>query len=169
MAARGGRAVGLLVMAAILAVGGCEGDSRTAVGVSSEQAADVKEVARDYQQASVDQDYEAACEARTKRLLRSWDADTIAECVEITSAPRIGDYRDARVSTGEPIKLPAFGPHSSGIGLRVTVRSTLGGLVKHTALRLVPGERDSWLVDQMANLVDETDTGAVQAALEGRL
>ncbi len=156
-------------MAAILAVGGCEGDSRTAGGVSNEPAAAVKKVARDYQQALLDQDYEAACEARTKRLLRSWDADTIAECVEITSAPRIGDYSDARLSTGEPIELPAFGPHPSGIGLRVTMKSTLADTVHHSALRLVPGERDSWLVDQMANLVDETDTEAVRAALEGRL
>jgi hypothetical protein len=96
-------------------------------------------------------------------------ADTVAECVEITETPRIRDYPDARVTTGEAVEVKAFGPHPAGVGLRVTFEAGTAapGMIIHTALRLVPGERGAWLVDQAVNL-DETvgtDTKAVQTAL----
>lgn len=170
MAARFGRAAGVLVMAVTLPLAGCDGDDGTGGGGGSkERAAAATEAARAYQQASVDQDWEAACEARTERLRQSLGADTIAECVEITGAPRLRDHPDARVSTGEAVEVLAFGPHPAGIGLRVTLESGTAalGMTIHTALRLVPGERGRWLVDQAVNLAEteSTDSKAVRAAL----
>ncbi|MFF1837976.1 hypothetical protein ACFVXE_27755 [Streptomyces sp. NPDC058231] len=138
-------------------------------GGSKENAAAAVEAARAYQQASVDKDWEAACEARTERLRQSLGADTIAECIEITRAPRLRDYPDARVSTGKPVEVSAFGPHPAGIGLRVTVElgKAAPGMTMDTALRLVPGERGTWLVDQAVNLVEtkSPNSKAVRAAL----
>lgn len=170
VAARVGRAAGVLVMAMALPLAGCDGDDGTGGGGGSKgRAAAAIEAARAYQQASVDQDWEAACEARTERLRQSWGANTIAECVEITGAPRLGDYSDARVSTGEAVEASAFSPHPAGIGLRVTLETGTEerGMTTHTALRLVPGEQGTWLIDQAVNLVDTegTDIEAVRAAL----
>lgn len=168
MAARVGPTAGVLVMAVTLLLAGCDGTGGG--GGSKERAAAAIEAARAFQQASVDQDWEAACEARTERLRQSWGADTIAECVEITGTPRLGDYSDARVSTGEAVEVSAFGPHPAGFGLRVTLETGTAALgrTSHTALRLVPGEQGAWLVDQAVNLVDTegTDTEAVRSALE---
>ncbi|MFC5916422.1 hypothetical protein [Streptomyces pulveraceus] len=183
MAARVGRAAGVLamVMAVALPLAGCDGDDATATntgrggvgGGGKKSAAGAIEAARVYQQASLEQDWKAACEARTERLRRSWGADTIAECVEITSTPRLPNRADAQVSTGEPVGVEAFGPHPAGIGLRVTVTVEPGtaerGMSMHTALRLVPGERGTWLVDQAVNLTDPgtgtPDGKSVRAAL----
>ncbi|MFI9630730.1 hypothetical protein [Streptomyces sp. NPDC052042] len=154
-------------MAMALPLAGC-GDTGGGGG-SKERAAAAIEAARAYQQASVDQDWEAACEARTERLRQSWGTDTIAECVEITGAPRLGNNSDTRVSTGEAVEVSAFSPHPAGIGLRVTLETGTGelGMTTHTALRLVPGKQGTWLVDQAVNLVDTegTDAEAVRAAL----
>ncbi|WP_141720941.1 hypothetical protein [Streptomyces sp. Ncost-T10-10d] len=169
MAARVGRAAGMLVMAVSLSSAGCADTGSGGGGGSKERAAAAIEAARAFQHASVDQDWEAACEARTERLRQSLGADTVAECVEITGLPRLGDYSDARVSTGEAVEVSAFGPHPAGIGLRVTLATGTGNFgTVHTALRLVPGEQGAWLVDQTANLVDTegTDAEAVRAALE---
>ncbi|MFE6663354.1 hypothetical protein ACFVFH_07280 [Streptomyces sp. NPDC057697] len=166
MAARTGRVAAMAVMVAVLPPAGC-GDTGGGGG-DEERAAAATAAARAYQRASVDQDWEAACEGRTERLRRSWGANTLAQCVEITGAPRLGAYSDARVSTGEAVEIPAFGPHPAGIGLRVTLETGTGkpGTL-HTALRLVPGERGTWLVDQAVALVDagRTDTEAVRSAL----
>ncbi|MFJ9683646.1 hypothetical protein ACIRP2_37305 [Streptomyces sp. NPDC101194] len=155
-------------MAMALPLAGCGGTGGG--GGSNEHAAAAIEAARAYQQASVDQDWETACEARTERLRQSLGADTIAECVEITGAPRLGNYSDAQVSIGETVEVSAFGPHPAGIGLRVTLETGTGGLgmTTHTALRLVPGEQGKWLVDQAVNLVgtEGTDAEAVWAALD---
>ncbi|WP_220137147.1 hypothetical protein [Streptomyces himalayensis] len=174
-----GRAAGALVMAMVLPLAGCDGDDDTSGGgggskepaaaAIKEPAAAAIEAARAFQQASVDRDWEAACEARTERLRQRIGADTIAECVEITRTPRIREYPDARVTTGKAVEVEAFGPHPAGIGLRVTFEAGTAapGMIIHTALRLVPGERGAWLVDQAVN-IDETmgtDTKAVRAAL----
>ncbi|MFI8295345.1 hypothetical protein ACIGCZ_05265 [Streptomyces nigra] len=165
-------------MAMVLPLAGCGGDEDTgggggskepAAAANKEPAAAAIEAARAFQQASVDRDWEAACKARTERLRQRMGADTVAECVEITRTPRIRDYPDARVTTGKAVKVEAFAPHPAGIGLRVTFEAGTAtpGMVIHTALRLVPGERGAWLVDQTVNL-DETmgtDTKAVRAAL----
>ncbi|WP_328908181.1 hypothetical protein OG230_00890 [Streptomyces sp. NBC_00234] len=94
--------------------------------------------------------------------------DSIAECVEATAAPKPGDNRDARVRTGEAVEVSAFGPHPAGIGLGMTVDSKRLAMTVHVALRLVPDEHGTWLVDQAVNL-DETksaDSKAVRTALE---
>ncbi|MDX3575608.1 MULTISPECIES: hypothetical protein [unclassified Streptomyces] len=166
MAARIGRAAGLLVMAVALPVVGC--DDTGSGGSEKPDAAAVK-AARAFQQASVEQDWKAACEARTERLRQSMGAATIAECVDITKTSRTRAYPDAQVTTGETVEVEASGQHPAGIGLRVTFEagSAAPGMITHTALRLVPGERGAWLVDQTVNL-DETmgtDTKAVRAAL----
>ncbi|MFJ1620072.1 hypothetical protein ACIODX_06765 [Streptomyces sp. NPDC088190] len=181
MAARVGRAAGVLamVMAVALPLAGCDGDDATAThtgrggGGGKKSVAGATEAARVYQRASLEQDWKAACEARTERLRRSWGAATIAECVEITRTPRLRDRSDAQVSTGEAVEVEAFGPHPAGIGLRVTVTVEPGtaerGMSMHTALRLVPGERGTWLVDQAVNLTDPgtgtPDGETVRAAL----
>ncbi|MGW7167381.1 hypothetical protein ACWGH3_19155 [Streptomyces sp. NPDC054884] len=166
MAARIGRAAGVLVMGVALPVAGC--DDAGGGGSEKPDAAVIK-AARAFQQASVDQDWKAACEARTERLIRSMGADTIAECVGITKTSRTRTYPDARVTTGKTVKVEAFGPHPAGIGLRVTFEagSAAPGMIAHTALRLVPGERGAWLVDQAVNLDETMGTGtkAVRAAL----
>ncbi|MFE2088447.1 hypothetical protein [Streptomyces sp. NPDC059460] len=157
-------------MAVTLPLAGCSGDDGTGGGGSKERAAAAIEAARAYQQASLDQDWETACEARTERLRQSWGADTIADCVEITSTPRLHDHQDARVSIGEAVEVLAFDPHPAGIGLGVTVETGTAelGMTIHTALRLVPGERGTWLVDQAVNLgeTNSTDSKAVRAALK---
>ncbi|MGW1404670.1 hypothetical protein [Streptomyces sp. NPDC002403] len=169
MAARVGRATAVLVVAVILPLAGCGGADGTGSGGNEESAAAAIEAARAYQHASMDQDWKAACEARTERLRRSWGAATIAECVEITSTPRLQDISDAQVSTGEAVEIGAFGPHPAGIGLRVTVEpgTAARGVSIDTALRLVPGERGTWLVDQAVNLAgtESPDGEAVRAAL----
>lgn len=167
MAARTGRAAGVLVMALTLALAGCGGDDETGGGGGEESEAAAIEAARAYQQASVDQDWKAACEARTERLRRSWGANTVAECIEITGTPRLHDRSDARVSTGDVVDVEKFGPYPAGIGLRVTVDGG-GGMIVHTALRLVPGERGTWLVDQAVNLPETEPTGpeAVRTTLQ---
>jgi hypothetical protein len=157
-----------MVMALPLA--GCDsGDDTGGGGGSKEPATGAIEAARAYQQASVDQNWEAACEARTERLRQRMGADSVAECVEIIRTPRIRDYPDARVTTGKAVEVEAFGPHPAGIGVRVTFEAGTAtpGMTIHTALRLVPGERGAWLVDQTANLDESTgtDTNAVRAAL----
>jgi hypothetical protein len=153
-------------MGVALPVAGC--DDTGSGGSEKPDAAAIK-AARAFQQASVDKDWKAACEAVTERLRKSRGADTIAECVEITKTPRIRDYPDARVTTGEAVDVASFGPHPAGIGLRVTFEAGTAapGMIIHSALRLVPGDRGAWLVDQAVNL-DETmgtDTKAVRAAL----
>ncbi|MFE7712495.1 hypothetical protein ACFU6I_43710 [Streptomyces sp. NPDC057486] len=74
------------------------------------------------------------------------------------------------MSTGEAVEVSAFGPHPAGIGLRVTVETgtAANDMTIHTALRLVPGERGTWLVDQAVNLFEtnSTDSKAVRAALK---
>lgn len=74
------------------------------------------------------------------------------------------------MSTGEAVEVSDFSPHPAGIGLRVTLETGTGelGMTIHTALRLVRGEQDTWLVNQSVNLVDTegTDTEAVRAALK---
>ncbi|MFF4168074.1 hypothetical protein [Streptomyces sp. NPDC001741] len=94
--------------------------------------------------------------------------DTIAECIEVTTAPKPGDNSDVRVSTSEAIEVPAFGPHPAGIGLGMTVGSGRSTWVTQVALRLVPDEHGTWLVDQVINLIetDSTDTKAVRTELE---
>lgn len=70
VAARVGPTAGVLVMAVTLLLAGCDGTGGG--GGSKERAAAAIEAARAFQQASVDQDWEAACEARTERLRQSW-------------------------------------------------------------------------------------------------
>lgn len=168
VAAQVRRAAGVLVMAVTLPLAGCDSDGH-AGGGNKESVAAAIEAARTYQQATLDQDWKAACEARTERLRRSWGANTVAECVEITDTPRLRNHSDARVSTGGAVEVDAFGPHPAGIGLRVTVETGTAapGMSINTALRLVPGERGTWLVDQAVNLT-ETDSPhgeAVRTAL----
>ncbi|MGF0171789.1 hypothetical protein ACQF36_15170 [Streptomyces sp. Marseille-Q5077] len=83
--------------------------------------------------------------------------------------PRLRDYPDTRVTTGKAVEVEVFGPHPAGIGLRVTLEAGTAapGMIIHSALRLVPGERRAWLVDQAVNLDESmgTDTKAVRAAL----
>ncbi|MFD6529767.1 hypothetical protein [Streptomyces sp. NPDC060184] len=167
MTARVGRGAGMLVMAAVLPLAGCDDGDRTGGGdAGGGRAAAATKAARAYQQAQLDQSWEAVCEARTERLLRSWGADTVAECVRMTSTPRVGGHADLPVSTGEALELPAFGPHPAGIGLRVTVGTAAGGMHIDTALRLVPGDRGAWLVDDARNLGGDVGPEAVRAALE---
>ncbi|MFF3831939.1 hypothetical protein ACFYXX_14370 [Streptomyces sp. NPDC002458] len=94
--------------------------------------------------------------------------DTIAECVEVTTAPKPGDNSDARVSISEAIEVPAFGPHRAGLGVGMTVDSKRVAMAMQVALRLVPDERGTWLVDQAINLgeTESTDPKAVRTALE---
>ncbi|MDV9201855.1 hypothetical protein [Streptomyces sp. Wh19] len=164
-----GRATGMLVPAVTLSLAGCDSGDGTGGGGNKESAAAAIEAARAYQQASMDQDRKAACEARTERLRRSWGADTIAECVEITGTSRLQNHSDAQVSTGEAVEIEAFGPHPAGIGLRVTVEpgTAARGMSINTALRLVPGGRGTWLVDQAVNLAEteSPDGEDVRAAL----
>ncbi|MGX1133893.1 hypothetical protein RKD49_006083 [Streptomyces glaucescens] len=168
----------MFVMVGALSLAGCDGDDVTGAGAGAgagggggrdKGTAVAIDAARAFQQASVDQDWEAACEARTEQLRRHMGADTVAECVEIVEAPRIRDYPDARVTTGEAVEVEAFGPHPAGIGLRVTFEAGTAapGMIIHTALRLVPGEEGTWLVDQVVNLDEtmSTDTEAVRTAL----
>ena len=169
MAIRPGRAAWVLVMAVALPLAGCVAtDDSANGGGSKERATAAIEAARAYQQAQLDHDWEAACEARTERLRRSWGMDTIAECIEVTTAPKPGDNSDVRVSTSEAIEVPAFGPHPAGIGLGMTVDSGQSTWVTQVALRLVPDEHGTWLVDQVINLIetDSTDTKAVRTELE---
>ncbi|MFD7531490.1 hypothetical protein ACFV8E_28455 [Streptomyces sp. NPDC059849] len=170
MAARTKRATGVLVLAVALSLAGCDSGDDTGSGKGKEEsAAAAIEAARAYQQASIDQDWKAACAARTERLRRSWGADTIAECVEITGTSRLQNLSDARVSTGEAVEIEAFGPHPAGIGLRVTVEpgTAARGMTIDTALRLVPGGRGTWLVDQAVDLTETEgpDGEAVRSAL----
>ncbi|MGC0327390.1 hypothetical protein RKD23_000380 [Streptomyces sp. SAI-170] len=157
-------------MAMAVSVAGCGGDDDSGSdGGNKDSTTAAIEAARAFQQAQVDQDWEAACEARTERLRQSMGADTIAECVEITRAPRIRDYPDARVTTGKALEVEAFGPHPAGLALRVTFEAgtVAPGMVVNTALRLVPGDGSAWLVDQAVNLDESMGTGAkaVRAAL----
>ena len=169
MAARVRCAAGVLVMAVTLPLTGCGGSDGTASGGGSkERATAAIDAARAYQQAQLDHDWEAACEARTERLRRSWGMDTIAECVDVTAAPKPGDNRDARIRTSGAVEVSAFGPHPAGIGLGMTVDSKRLAMAVHVALRLVPDEHGTWLVDQAVNL-DETKSAtskAVRTALE---
>ncbi|MFD0343032.1 hypothetical protein ACFVH0_30870 [Streptomyces sp. NPDC127117] len=156
-------------MAVTLSLAGCDSADGTGSGGDKESAAAAIEAARAYQQASVDQDWKAADEARTERLRRSRGADTIAECVEITGTPRLRNHSDAQVSTGEAVEIETFGPHPAGIGVRVTVEpgTAARGMSINTVLRLVPGERGAWLVDQAVNLAEteSPDGEDVRAAL----
>lgn len=163
MGVRGARAAGaVLVVAAILPAAwfggdGDAGEDRTTAAV---------EAARAYQQAQLDMDWEAACEAITDRARRrDWEADTIAECVAVRGIPRMNDGSGARVTTGEPIDLPASGVHPAGIGLRVSLGPIGNGVTIDTAHRVVPGEDGTWLIDQSVNLPEATDTEAVRKAL----
>ncbi|MGF0175899.1 hypothetical protein ACQF36_37135 [Streptomyces sp. Marseille-Q5077] len=161
-------------MAMALPLAGCGvGNDTGSDGGGKESTAAAIEAARAFQQASMDQDWEAACEARTERSRQRLGADAAAECVEITRTPRLRHYPNARVITGKAVEVEAFGPHSAGIGLRVTFEAGTAapGVIIHSAVRLVPGERRAWLVDQAVDL-DETmgtDTKAVRAALARKL
>lgn len=163
MAARMVRVAGVVMMAIAMPLAGCS--SGDGVGSEEPRAAAV-EAARSFQQAVLDREWKAACEARTE-LLRG---GTVAECVEETTTPRLHDYPGARVSTGEPFDVDADGLHPAGVGLRLSVETSPGaaGPRWHTAMRLVPGDSGEWFVDQLVNLDDETmdtDTDAVRAAL----
>ncbi|GAA4984590.1 hypothetical protein GCM10023257_24500 [Streptomyces hyderabadensis] len=181
VAARIRRAAGVGLLAAILPLSGCDDTD----GIDAEDRAAAIKAARSYEQAQVDRDWEAACEAGTKRLLHSLGADTVAECIEIYDVPPLRTYSDVRVSIGEVIEIPSFGRHPAGIGLRATVeRGQPDPHSSHTALRLVPGDEGTWLVDQAAHLIavedsdtegtdaerrmiaERTDMEAVRAALE---
>ncbi|MFF5897466.1 hypothetical protein ACFY8O_16235 [Streptomyces argenteolus] len=157
-------------MAVTLPLAGCVATDDSADGAGSkERATAAIEAARAYQQAQLDHDWQAACEATTERMRRSRGMDSIAECVEAVAAPKPGDNRDARMSTSEAIEVPAFGPHPAGIGVGVTVDSKRLAMVVQVALRLVPDERGTWLVDQAVNLfeTESADSKAVRTALEG--
>ncbi|MGW1179730.1 hypothetical protein ACWD7Y_01600 [Streptomyces drozdowiczii] len=166
MGVRGARAAGaVLVLAAVLPAAGCGGDGDAGDSGKDRTTAAV-EAARAYQQAQLDMDWEAACEAITDRLRRhDWEADTIAECVAVRGVPRINDAPGARVTTGKPIDLPAYGPHPAGIGLRASLGPIGNGVTINTAHRVVPGEDGTWLIDQSVNLPEGTDTEAVRKAL----
>ncbi|MEU8675547.1 hypothetical protein [Streptomyces sp. NPDC048560] len=157
-------------MAVSLSLAGCGGTDGTATGGSSKERAKAAiEAARAYQQAQWDHDWESACEAMTERLRRSRGMNTIAECVEVITAPKPGDDRDARMSTREAVEVSAFGPHPAGIGLGMTMDSKRLAVVVDIALRLVPDERGTWLVDQVVNLFEpkSMDSKTVRTALEG--
>lgn len=167
-----------LVVAAVLATAGCGGDASAGAGDngdgssgsgsgsgSENRSTAAVEAARAYQQAQLGQDWETACRAVTDRLRRSWGADTIAECIDIRGFAPTRDASGIRVTTGRPVELPAHGRHPAGIGLRVSFGPAGNGMHNHTATRLVPGEHDTWLVDQAVNLADGTDTEAVREAL----
>ncbi|MFF9580305.1 hypothetical protein ACF1BA_34350 [Streptomyces rubiginosohelvolus] len=161
-------------MAVTLPLSGCVATVDSAgSGEGKERATAAIEAARAYQQAQLDQDWEAACEAMTERLRRSQGMDTMAECVEVITAPKPRDNSDARVRTSEVIEVPALGPHPAGIGVGVgvIVDSRRPPLVVQTALRLVPDERGTWLVDQMANIFESeiADSKAVRAELAERV
>ncbi|MGI5394003.1 hypothetical protein [Streptomyces sp. CA-251251] len=181
MAARIRRAVGMCLLAAILPLSGCDDTD----GIDAKDRAAAIEAARSFEQAFVDRDFEAGCEAGTKRLLRSLGADTVAECIEIYDVPPLRTYSYVRVSIGEAVEVPSSGRHPAGIGLRATIkRGQPDPHSSHTALRLVPGDKGAWLVDQAAHLIavedsdaegadaerrtlaDRTDAEAVRAALE---
>ncbi|MFG3250695.1 hypothetical protein [Streptomyces sp. NPDC048187] len=133
----------------------------------------------------MDRDWEAACGAGTERLLHNLGVDTVAECVETLDVPPLRTYSDVRVSLGEAIEVPSSGPHPAGIGLRATItRGQPDPSSFHTALRMIPGDNGTWLVDQAAHLIavedidaektdaerrataDRTNSEAVRAALE---
>lgn len=181
MAARIRRAAGMCLLAAILPLSGCDDTD----GIDTRDRAAAIEAARSFEQAYVDRDFEAACEAGTKRLLHSLGADIVAECIEIYDVPPRRTYSYSRVSIGEALEVPSFGRHPAGIGLRATIeRGQPDPFSYHTALRLVPGANGTWLVDQAAHLIavddsdaegtdaerrtlaDRTDAKAVRAALE---
>ncbi|MFF5334378.1 hypothetical protein [Streptomyces sp. NPDC013181] len=165
MGARGA-AGSALVVAAVLATAGCGGDASAGDGDHGKDSSTAAvEAARAYQQAVLDKDWETACRAITDRLLRKMDADTIAECVEYMDIPRITDVSDVSLTTGRPIELSAYGGHPAGIGLRVSFGPVGHGMYSHTAFRLVPGKRKTWLLDQSVNLAEGTSTKAVREAL----
>ncbi len=169
MAARLVRAARVVAMAVTLPLSGCVAtDDSANGGEGKERATAAIEAAWAYQQAQLDHDWEAACEATTERLRRSWEMDTIAECVEVIAAPKPGDNSDTGVSTSEAVEVPAFGPHPAGIGVGTTVDSKRVAMVVQSALRLVPDERGTWLVDQAVRIVESgsADSKAVRAALE---
>ncbi|WP_405618252.1 hypothetical protein [Streptomyces sp. NBC_00076] len=115
----------------------------------------------------LDKEWKVACEARTERLR----GGTVAACIKETDVPRFNKYPDARVITGEPFEMKAGGAHVAGVGLRVSVElDPTTGLRIDSALRLVPGEDEDWLVDQAVNLDESTgtDPDAVRAALQRR-
>ena len=125
------------------------------------------EVARQYQQAMLDKEWKVACEMRTERLR----GGTVAACIKETDVPRLNEYPDARVRTGEPFEIEASGAHEAGVGLRVSVSlDPTTGLRIDSALRLVPGGAKVWLVDQAVNLDEFTrkDQESVRAALRRR-
>ncbi|PZT75423.1 hypothetical protein [Streptomyces sp. AC1-42W] len=160
-----------LVVGAVLATAGCGGDASAGDGDNGgggngkNRSAAAVEAARAYQQAQLDHGWETACGAVTDRLLRKMGADTIAECVDHMDMPRINDVSGVRLTMGRPVELPAYGRHPAGIGLRVSFGPVGRGMYNHTAFRLVPGKRDTWLVDQAVNLADGTGTEAVREAL----
>ncbi|MGW1318553.1 hypothetical protein [Streptomyces sp. NPDC002426] len=160
-------------MAVTLPLSGCVAtDDSAGGGEGKERATAAIEAARAYQQAQLDHDWEAACEAMTERVRRSWGMDTIAECVEVITAPKPRDNSDTRVRTSEAIEVPALGPHPAGIGVGVgvIVDSRRPPLVVQSALRLVPNEHGTWLVDQAVNIFESesADSKAVRAALAER-
>ena len=166
MTARMVRVGGPVVMAVTMALAGCS--QGTAVSGRESRAA-AAAAAQKFQRAVLDEEWEDACEARTERLR----AGTVAECVKETGTPLLLDYSDALISTGEPFEVEASGIHPAGVGLRVSVDiwPEAPGLQSHTAIRLVPAENGTWLVDQIVHLEDETketDTQAVRAALQRR-
>ncbi|MGW6581125.1 hypothetical protein ACWF76_17390 [Streptomyces globisporus] len=161
-------------MAVTLPLSGCvTTDDSAGSGEGKERATAAIEAARAHQQAQLDRDWEAACKAMTERLRRSQGMDTMAECVEVLTAPKPRDNSDARVRTSEAIEVPALGPHPAGIGVGVgvIVDSRRPPLVVQTALRLVPDERGTWLVDQMVNIFESeiADSKAVRAELAERV
>lgn len=159
MATRTGRLAGILVGAALLPLTACDEDPGEKPTTTAVQAA------RDYQQASLDQDYKTVCESTTERWRRAQHAPTITECVDLITIRRISSTAGMRISTGKPVDLPAYGSHPAGTGVRVTIGPIGKGMYAHTALRLVP-DNGTWLVDQAVNLMDGTDPAAVREALK---
>ncbi|MFE4961033.1 hypothetical protein ACFRCW_45850 [Streptomyces sp. NPDC056653] len=105
----------------------------------------------------------------TERLLQSLEADSVAKCIEIYGVPPLRTHSDVQVSIGEAVEVPSFGPHPAGIGLRTPVKHGQPSPINiYSALRLVPGDQGTWLVDQAVHLTVE-DTGAESTDAELRM
>ncbi|MFE3659833.1 hypothetical protein [Streptomyces sp. NPDC059165] len=159
------RAAGMAIMVVTVPLAGCsEGNSVD----NAQPKATVAETARKFQQAVLERQWKTACEARTE-LLRG---GTVAECVQKTALPSVHDFSDARLTTGDPFAVDAYGKHPAGMGLLLSVEADPArGLRWHTAVRLVPDADGKWLVDQLVHLSDEPeppDTETLLAALRER-
>lgn len=114
--------------------------------------------ARKYQQAMLDKDWKTICGARTE-LLRGGG---VAECLDRAEGLGLDDHGHLRTSIGSVFEVEAAGPHPAGVGLRLPLHE----VDTHYAVRLVPGDGSTWLIDQ-SFLLDTSVGAGVEAIREG--